>query len=308
MPERKRPASREPRSPRARKPRRADGTHRLTGVAGYSTREVSDVLGLPTSTILAWTRAGLLSPQRDRRGAYVFSFQDIAVLRSARELLEADVPSRRVRQTLEALRERLPPGRPLSAVQLSALGGRVLVREEGRAWEPDTGQLEIPLTGTPADSPPPAERGVPLSPPPAPAGGADDLFDAALELEGTAPDAAADLYRRALEADPAHAEAHLNLGRLLHEEGALDEAESHYRAARRADPAYARASYNLGVALEDQGRAPEAMEAYRAALAADAELAVAHFNLSRLYEAAGASTEALRHLASYKRILDRAGG
>ena len=41
---------------------------------GYTTREVAEVLGLPTSKILSWTRSGLLTPQRNSRGAYLFSF------------------------------------------------------------------------------------------------------------------------------------------------------------------------------------------------------------------------------------------
>lgn len=270
---------------------------------------MSEVLGLPTSTILAWARGGLLCPQRDPRGTYVFSFQDVAVLRSARQLLDAEVPLRRVRQTLEALRAQLPAGRPLSAVHLSALGRRVLVREDSRAWEPDTGQMELDLDapGAPID---PAWGVAPaLAGPGTRAGashlGADALFDAALDLEASDPGRAVVLYQRALDQDAAHAEAHLNLGRLLHEEGMLPEAEAHYRNSLGADPSSARAAYNLGVVLEDQGRAEDAERAYRGALDLDPELAVAHFNLSRLHEAAGRSAEALGHLASYKRILDR---
>jgi DNA-binding transcriptional MerR regulator len=70
---------------------------------GYTTREVAEVLGLSTSKILSWTRSGLLTPQRGSHGAYLFSFQDIVLLRTARELLAKDVPARRVREALEAL-------------------------------------------------------------------------------------------------------------------------------------------------------------------------------------------------------------
>jgi len=276
------------------------------GLAGYSTREVSEVLGLPASTILSWSRSGLLTPQRDPRGAYVFSFQDIAVLRAARELLDAEVPARRIRQTLEALRSQLPPGRPLSAVHLSAVGSRVLVREENRAWEADTGQLEMALEAAEPTSPPEGNDVAPLRPTRDTGhADADRWFDRALDLEATDPEAAADLYRQALQVEPGHAEAHLNLGRLLHEAGELAPAEAHYRASLASDPGSARAAYNLGVALEDGGNPEEAADAYRAALDLDPALAVAHFNLSRLHEAAGRPAEALQHLASYKRILDR---
>jgi len=271
-------------------------------VTGYSTREVSAVLGLPTATILSWTRAGLLTPVRGPRGAYFFSFQDIALLRAARDLLDADVSSRRIKRTLETLRAELPGGRPLSAVHMVALGDRVLIRDGERVWDADSGQMVIDLEASSVDVAPEG-----ATTPEVELGAADDWYDAAVDLEREAPERAKEAYLRALTLDPGHAEAHLNLGRLLHEAGDVAEAEAHYRTALHADPASARAFYNLGVALEDQGRGPAAAEAYEAALRLDPELAVAHFNLSRLCEAAGRQTEALAHLAAYKRILERGG-
>ena len=293
-------------------------------MTGYSTREVSEVLGLPVSTILSWTRAGLLSPARGPRGAYYYSFQDVALLRAARELLASEVPAQRVKRALEVLRERLPAGRPLSAANLIALGGEVLIRERGGVWEPASGQmlLELPESdasssgsaGTRAAGTEPAAilslhpaRRTELPREAAHAPTADDWYDAAVDLEAEAPERARDAYLQALELDPGHAEAHLNLGRLLHEAGEVAEAEVHYRTALEADPASARAFYNLGVALEDQGRRSGAVEAYEAALRLDADLAVAHFNLSRLFESLRRPTDALAHLAAYKRILDRGG-
>jgi len=271
-------------------------------VTGYSTREVSEVLGLPTSTILSWTRAGLLTPVRGPRGAYYFSFQDIALLRAARDLLDANVSSRRIKRTLEALRAALPGGRPLSAVHMVALGDRVLIRDEQRVWDADSGQLVIDLKASSLEAPPDGAAA-----PRAELGTADDWYDAAVDLEPESPERAKEAYLRALTLDPGHAEAHLNLGRLLHEAGEVAEAETHYRVALQTDPASARAFYNLGVALEDQGRGQAAAEAYEAALRLDPALAVAHFNLSRLCETAGRQTDALAHLAAYKRILERGG-
>lgn len=282
-------------------------------MTGYTTHEVSEVLGLPTSTILSWTRAGLLTPARGPRGAYYFSFADVAVLRSARELLKADVPPRRVKQALKKLREQLPGGRALSAVHLSASGSRVLVRDEGRVWDPGSGQMVMDLEAADDSPEPPAASpsAEPVAPaadarasvaPPSPT--AEDWYDTGIDLEGSDPRRAGEAYGRALELDPRHAEAHLNLGRLLHEAGDLDEAEAHYRAALEADPGSARASYNLGVVLEDRGREADALEAYEVALRLDPELAVAHFNASRLCEARGRENEALGHLAAYRRILN----
>ncbi|MDH3269709.1 MAG: tetratricopeptide repeat protein [Gemmatimonadota bacterium] len=275
---------------------------------GYTTREVAEVLGLSTSRILSWTRRGLISPKRGPRGAYIFSFQDIILLRTARELLDANVPPRRVSAALEALRDQLPVGRPLSAVTISAVGDRVLVRDEEAVWEPDSGQLSIDFSVHEV-----AEATTPIARAALEQAGrdegmsADDWYDSAVDLEAVSTHEAIEAYRRSLELDPTHSDAHLNLGRLLHEEGRIGEAEEHYRHAASADPHSARAFYNLGVALEDQASTTGAMEAYEAALRLDPELAVAHFNLSRLFEAEGHRAEALSHLAQYKRLLDRGG-
>jgi Tfp pilus assembly protein PilF len=134
---------------------------------------------------------------------------------------------------------------------------------------------------------------------------ADDWYDTALDLEAVAVDRATDAYRRALALEPLHADAHVNLGRLLHEHGEPSAAERHYRAAAAAAPLDGRARYNLGVALEDQGRGAEAEDAYLDAIRVDESLAAAHFNLSRLLEARGEDALALSHLAAYKRLLDR---
>jgi tetratricopeptide (TPR) repeat protein len=285
----------------------------------YSTREVSEVLGLPASTILSWTRAGLLRPLRGPRGTYLYSFQDIALLRSARELLEAEVPTRRVRRTLEALQEQLPVGRPLSAVALASVGDRILVRDAERMWDPASDQIVLDLEGRSGEAgpdDPSQEAPDPMVPARADGGGAapipspepataDAWYDAALDLEASDPREAGEAYRRAIALNPRHADALLNLGRLMHEAEDLAGAEARYRAALDADPTSARATYNLGVVMEDQGRADEALDAYERAVVLEPDLAAAHFNLSRLYEAAGRQDRALGHLAAYKRILDR---
>jgi tetratricopeptide (TPR) repeat protein len=271
---------------------------------GYTTREVADVLGLPTSRILSWTRRGLLTPERGAGGAYLYSFQDIVLLRTARELLDAKVPTRRVREALEALRKQLPVGRPLSAVRVSAVGDRVLVREDDSVWEPDSGQIQMDFSvaDVAAQAEPIARRA--LASADVSTMAADDWYDSALDLEAVALDQAATAYRHALALDAHHAEAHLNLGRLLHEGGELAEARSHYFAAVESDPESARARYNLGVVLEDMGDRKDAITAYEAALALDDRLATAHFNLSRLFEADGREADALQHLVAYKRLVE----
>ena len=274
--------------------------------SGYTTRQAADASGLSTSKVLSWTRAGLLSPGRDAGGKYVFSFQDVVLLRTARSLLDARVPPRKLRMAVEALRRQLPSGRPLSAVQIAAVGDSLLARDDESVWEPHSGQMQLDL-GPTAPAARPLEVAVasdePAADDAAGARTADDWYNAGLDLEAEDPAGAAVAYRRALELDLAHAYAHLNLGRLLHEAGDLEAAERHYRAAIAADPRSAGARFNLGVVLEDRGRAEQAIAAYREAVRLDELLAPAHFNLARLHEARGDGASAIAHLMAYKKLL-----
>lgn len=282
-------------------------------MTGYTTRDVAEILGLTEARVRAFARAGLVEPGRGPGTRHLYTFQDIVLLRAARELLDRDVPARRVRSALRSLRAQLPRGRPLSAVRIAALGDRVVVREGASAWDPETGQMALDLSAEFSVGEL-AARVEPFAPDAAraqPADAdltADDWYDLAIDLEAVSIGKARAAYERAIALDPGHAEAHLNLGRMLHESGELAAAESHYRQACAARPDSALAAFNLGVALEDGGRATEAVAAYRRALRLEPEYAEAHFNLSRLHEAAGDASAALRHLAEYRRIRAREVG
>jgi tetratricopeptide (TPR) repeat protein len=289
------------------------------GGEGYTTREVSRLLGLPASRIRGWVRRGLVAPARGLDSVRRFSFQDVTVLRHVLELLKADVPTRRVHEALDAIRDTLPAGQPLSGVAVSAMGHRVLVRDELSVWEPSSGQLELDfeVDATPEPENEASALRLPtsrsLTPDVAPPavhderheGGADTWYDAAVDLEAEHPDEAIAAYRTAIELEPSHAEAHLNLGRILHEAASFAEAEDHYRRALAADPLNARATYNLGVVLEDRHQPADARIAYERAVALDPDLAAAHFNLSRLLEGEGRGADALGHLMRYRQLTER---
>jgi tetratricopeptide (TPR) repeat protein len=271
---------------------------------GYSTKDVAALLGLSIAQVRSYVRAGFLAPRQGPRGEYYFSFQDLVLLRTAKGLLASRVPRRRVRLALQNLREQLPRERALTGVRISAQGHHVVVRDGADVWNPESGQafFDFELAELAREAATLPLRAQPPAAPPDQPPGAADWYVRGEELEDDAPEEAMAAYRRALELDARLADAHLNLGRLLHERGEAAAAEEHYRQALAVRPDDATAVFNLGVALQDLGRLSEAAEAYESALEIDRELADAHFNLSGLYETLGEREAAFRHLRTYRTL------
>ncbi len=271
---------------------------------GYSIREVADLLGLSVHQIRAYTNKGFLTPERGSRGEFRFGFQDLVILRTAGELTAARIPPRKVRRALARLREQLPHGRPLTAVRIAAEGDQVIVRDGESVWNPDSGQalFDFAVSELAAQAEPLARRQAEKARENEADLDAEEWYELGCELEFGAPDEARDAYRRAVELNPHHADAHVNLGRLLHEQEELTAAEAHYRIALSIFRDHATAAFNLGVVLEDLGRIDEAIESYQRALESDPANADAHFNLAGICEDRGDKTGAFRHLKAYRRI------
>jgi len=269
-------------------------------VQPYGVRDVETLLRLPRSTIRALIAAGFVSPTRGPRGAWRFSFQDLIVLRTAQALVAANVPRRRITKSMSELRRRLPESMPLSGLSIGAVGNRVVVREGASRWRADSGQYVLDFEGDPAEGALSVieRQGGRTAP-----SGATEWFERGLALERTEPDAAIDAYQRAIATDPAFLDAHINLGRQLHETRRFAAAERAYREAIKACGRDSVLLYNLGVLLDDMQRTVEAVVAYEGALAGDPAFADCHYNLALAYEKLTRPKEALRHMARYRVLL-----
>ncbi|MBW3660573.1 MAG: tetratricopeptide repeat protein [Gemmatimonadetes bacterium] len=279
-------------------------------MTGYTTREVAEILGLSPRQVRTYARSGFLEPARGSRNEYRFSFRDIVLLRVIRDLLSAEVRPRRIHGALAKLRDRLPAGRPLSSLRIATDGERVLVESPWGTWEVESGQMVIDFAVAEL-----AERAVPFARRRVEETGtgprvldADDWYNVGVDLEAVALEEAARAYRMALEVDPDHSPANVNLGRLLHETGDVMTAREHYRRALAADPCNPVAAYNLGVALEDAGDVEGAIGLYRRAVRLDPARADAHFNLARIYEGRGERDKAFRHYLRYQALAGRERG
>jgi tetratricopeptide (TPR) repeat protein len=222
------------------------------------------------------------------------------VLRTAQALADAKIPARRITRSLRELKRHLPEAMPLSGLSIEALGDRVVVKDGARRWQAESGQYVLDFEGDPsAGSLAVIQRGDVQSAP----GEAENWFERACELERRDPQAAREYYERVLQVEPAHAGAHVNLGRLLHEQGRLAEAERAYRRALLACGGEPLLHYNLGVLLEDMNRKSAAMDAYEHALREDPRFADCHYNLALLCRSLGRPKQALKHMAQYRKLV-----
>jgi len=278
----------------------------VAALSGYTTQDVARMIGVSSGRLRAYLRAGVLSPEKGERGELRFSFQDLLLLRKAEGLVSSRIPPHRVRRALQKLRAQLPETSPLTGVNLGSEGSSVVVQEGNTRWQVESGQVLLSF-----DRPPPVDaEEAPLSMlrmrPTVIAGGdirgdvapasAEEIYEIGCDIDEADPAQAEASYRQVLMQAPEHADAHINLGRLLHERGDMAAAEAHYRRALVIRPGDATALFNLGVALEDLGRNSAALEAYARAIEADGRNADAHYNAARLYDLAGDYSAALRHL------------
>jgi tetratricopeptide (TPR) repeat protein len=263
-------------------------------------RDVERVLQLSPATTRSLIRAGFVTPARGPRREYRFSFQDLIVLRTARALLAAKIPAKRIRRSLESLRRELPESMPLSGLAISAVGDHVVVRDGAARWQAEGGQYVLGLDVS-------LQNGVlhvveHTESAPAAASESPDWFGQALALESSDAPAALSAYARAVEAEPQNVAAWSNWGRLLHEAGRTQEAADVYQRALERAGADSLLLYNQGV-LEDLGDAGAAVRAYQSALEEDPDFADCHYNLARLYESLGKAQHAIRHLGQYRRLV-----
>lgn len=271
---------------------------------GYTTGEIERLLGLSAARIRALVDDGLLDPAVDLEGEPRFAFQDLVLLRAAKGLYEAEIPPRRIRSALRSLQEQLPSDKPVTGVRISAVGSDVVVRDDDAVWNPESGQalFDFTVNDLAEQSAPLTQRVAADAETRAEGLSAQEWYELGSELEVSDALAARRAYRKVLELEPGHLDAHLDLGRSLHENGELSAAQKHYRAALKIDPEDITAVFNLGVALHDLGRLRGAIQQYERTLELDSEHADALFNAAQIHEELGDKAGAVRYLKRYRAL------
>lgn len=271
-----------------------------TAQSTFTLRGAQETLGLSRTVLSGLIGAGFVTPSRGARNEHRFTFQDLALLRTAYALQQSNIAPRKILASLAKLKASLPTEIPLTGLRITAVGADVAVRDgQGKLESTASGQylMDFEVAGVGAnvsflDRTSPAVAGQ----------DAATYFRRGEKLEAKDGLAALAAYRKAIELDPSFADAYLNLGAMLCEAQHWDAAVALYDSAIVACPKSALIRFNRAVALEDLGRLEEAVSSYEFCLKLDPSLADAHFNVARLKERLGDSRGALRHFNAYRRL------
>lgn len=264
----------------------------------YSRAETARLFDIKQGRLRYWDRTDFLSPSATRGRRKYYTFQDLIGIRAAKGLLDKGLPLQEVRRSVAAIRNALPlVVRPLSELRVVAEGAAMLVRDEGAAFEAQTGQLVLDFR---VDS---IREDVVRILRPERSDNTDAysryLEGCRLDEEESTFDEAEAAYRDAIRLDPALTNALTNLGNLRYRRGDQDGATRYYRQALQLDASHPEALYNLGFVAQDDGDDAAAISYFQAALRSDPAFADAHFNLGLALLADGRGSEAKEHWRAY---------
>lgn len=264
----------------------------------YTPAMLSQMLGVPVTTIRQWERTGLIRPvQRIYRLPY-FDFQEVASARRLTDLLAAGVSRRQIENSLRELSGVLGDvARPLAQLEFLSSVRELGYRDDAGRLKTLAGQrlFEFDRLDEPAD----AEPSIRLPEPDEPSTPASCFAEACRLVNVGDLTAAIALYRRVLRERPVDPETRFHLAETLYRAGNTAGAVEQYRMAAELELDYVEAWTQLGcVALETQDTAT-AEEAFRAALKRHPDYPDAHYHLAQLLTESGRMAEASAHWKRY---------
>lgn len=278
-------------------------TNRDTPSGGnYRREDVRRMVDVSERQLCSWERQGLISTGPD------FDFSSLLALKTLKRLRDLKVSPKRIKQAIQALRERLEGvDQPLSQLRITVDGGKMTVHIAGTRMEPVSGQLlldfdakeleklrSFPIRTTPQAGAEPATDNR-LS---------EEWFQKGLSLEerGAPVEAAVAAYRRAIEANPQASGALVNLGTISFRMKRFKEAADFYTRAMVADPSYPLAHFNLGNLCDEKGDFNTARKHYLDAVRLNPRYADAFFNLALLCERNGDMLQAIGYWQKYLKL------
>lgn len=258
----------------------------------FSTRAAARILAISPDRIRHWVKRSLVRPLT--RGRQLrFGFDDLLVMRLAKDLLPGRHHTEPMRQCLDRVRGMFGGGRPLTSLRLISCDGQIVVRDGGVMVEAASGQLLLQF-GAPQAPGKVEERFGPAR--------VRARFEEARRLAENDPLRALTLYSELLGREPRNFEAHLDLANLLERKGDLGGALRALLGAAAIAPTNAEAYVRLGLLYRQRNEMQNALGSFLRAVECDPLSLAAHRNLAELYEAMGRQRDALRHLSTVHRL------
>ncbi len=282
----------------------------------YSIRDVARILAVQESRLRYWMQTGFVGPTVRKGGRFYYTFTDLVAVKSAKDLLAADVSLQQARKAVEGLKKVLPQEtNPASKLRLCSDGTTIVALADDIAFEPVGGQIMMAFSlasfgehvadvlSMPRVDPSSAAPVEEVTDSPTEANGGTTAYrhfvEACAAEDRGDSETAEHLFRQAVDLEPNMAAALTNLGNLVYRQGELEEARRYYERALEHDPMQAEARYNLANVYEDLGETELAIAELRRVCAACPDFADAHYNLGIMLVQVGGTSQAKQHLERY---------
>ena len=279
----------------------------------YSIRDVARILAVQESRLRYWMQVGFVGPTVRKGGRFYYTFCDLVAVKSAKDLLAADIPLQTARKAVEALRKALPNDtHPTSRLRVCSDGESIVALADDVAFHPVSGQVVMAFTlpsfgehiaevlAMPRVDP---SAPTPVEDSPTEANGGTTAYrhfvEACAAEDRGDSETAEHLFRQAIDLEPNMSAALTNLGNLIYRQGDVEDARKLYERALDHDPIQAEARYNLANLLEDLGETELAIAELRRVCSSCPEFADAHYNLGLMLAQVGGTAQAKQHLERY---------
>jgi len=260
-------------------------------------------LGIAESVLEDWEKRGFVERAPE------YSMQEMVALRTLLALRRSRYGAQHIQKALDSLREKLNGiANPLTELKVFRNGSKLAVQLGDSKMEAVSGQLlldfdreeinrllQFPSKNLEARQRQEAESRNRQ---------AEVWFEKGVDLEqtGATPDQIIQAYQRALECNPEHTGALVNLGTVCYHLRRFSNAAAHYKRALEIRPDYALAHFNLGNLYDETGDWARALEHYLHAIRIQPDYADAHYNVALLYQTHGEPLKAVSHWRRYLKL------
>jgi len=264
------------------------------GGSTFSTRSAARILAVSPDRIRYWVKRQLISPTASSGRKYRFAFNDLLVMRLAKDLLRERRHLEPLQRSLRRMIDLVDPGRPVTALKLVNDDGRIVVSDNGMLIEVETGQLLFDFradrpVGKVEESFGPAR--------------VRERFEEARRIAEEDPLKALTIYSELVGREPGNFEAHMRLATLLERESDLQGALRHLLGAAAIVPASAEVHHRLGLLYRKREEYQHSLRSFLRALDCDPTSVEAHRNAAELYESMGRKRDAQKHLNAIHRLI-----